>query len=72
MNERVVLSLGIVVFTIVYWLSALSVLGMLIMGDCIDAAECERSKNTTTIVGLLVAAVIYGIVLYSFARRRSR
>jgi len=72
MSNKAVRVLGLVVFSVAYWLAALVLLGVMQMGDCIDAAACARSKDATSIIILVVAAAIYALVLHFNSRSRSK
>ncbi len=60
----------VVSFTLVYWFTAITLLGMAIMGDCIDVEPCDRSKQLTLRVGLLIAVLTYTSLMKFHSRHR--
>jgi hypothetical protein len=57
-------------FTLVYWFTAITLLGMAIMGDSIDVEACDRSKQLTLRVGLLIAVLTYTFLMIFHSRQR--
>ncbi len=63
MSEKAARVLGVVLFSAAYCLVAVILVGAMQMGDCIDRAACAKSKDTTSVIMLVVAALVYAVVV---------
>jgi hypothetical protein len=48
------------------------ILGVMMMGDCIDVEACERSKQAILRTGLIIEVVLYVALMALFLRKRRR
>jgi hypothetical protein len=59
-------------WTLLYWFIGLAILGVLMLGDCIDVEACERSKHAIFKIGMMIEVVLYAALMALFLRSRRR
>ena len=62
--------LGPVLFSVVYWWVALTLLGLIgvVHGECFNDAQCESQKSTILWIGAALAVAIYAWLLHKRVR----